>query len=876
MARPRSFLVTSPGYTATKWLAWALDAHPRIYCNHAAGSDVLERAFDDDELRAQVEEKLGPRDHLPLEAFFAELTARGRGALAVGNVHRYCLSALERNLERWPGSRPFARANLVRHPVSWVASGTGQLARAALAPVLRARLRRHHRRHHDAYVELGVPLLPSLEVLSFLYLCHRLAGIAREIRSASAPHVPMEALTSDPDRFAEVFEGLAGWSPEPGYVARVFARGPIHRHAATGPTDPVARFAAWRPWQRRVFLHHLGRAGGSAAWLRLGYAAQALDLEPPGPHTWRRCPGADPAPPGGAAPDPALGPLRCPPRAIAGVLGAAFDRVRARRVGLSGLRPGVARALAGWLRARGWPGGVELACLSPGTSRPLPEPVSSGGWRLAAVHPALHDRSPALVARHARAGIGFVLNLKGAGVRSLRHSFVARGGRCPRYLASLQDLRPRRPIDVLAPRPAGEWRSHALIGGALLLPSLMEAHHALGWHALLLEHDGAPAATAIPIGLALLDQIVLGNGQALPLWAYFTDPTLQTPDQLEVVARDAGLPPRLARRLPRRLVGALYLLRTVPVIYAHVTLGKLRAGHLFEELSDDAVIAERLGERGHAITHANLKTRIDAVIAELYAAHGHRPVPVEAPGGLETADGRFAYLRRIYEANQDTADAIGASAGARGGRSLGALHGWGGHGLGRRIKVRDRAGRPVRGRNGLAIRTGAPGGGSAEGRNMTVCGEWVDTTHLFNPRADPLSRLSSVLNQLSGDRLLRWASPGRIGLLQRLDLELASAAMAMLGACLTGDRAPVPGAMRRIQQLRRSRRRLEDTLGHGAPQPGVIEAIEAIEAQIGSLRDQLPPLGDSVALVAFRRAYAAHYGHARAHGGAPPAGGRVG
>lgn len=155
------FLVTSPGYTATKWLAWSLNGRPGVYCNHSAGSDVLHREYTLEELASLAADKHERRDETPLDDFFARLLERAGGAAAAGNVHRYNLTALNRNLARFGRPRPFRAVNLLRHPVPWVESGARQLGRMyGAAPVVRRRLEGHFRRNRALYRELGAPTFP--------------------------------------------------------------------------------------------------------------------------------------------------------------------------------------------------------------------------------------------------------------------------------------------------------------------------------------------------------------------------------------------------------------------------------------------------------------------------------------------------------------------------------------------------------------------------------------------------------------------------------------------------------------------------------------------------------------------------------------------
>ena len=282
--RETFFIVTSPGYMATKWLAWSLNAHPEIYCNHSAGSDALERDYSPAELEALAREKFQDRDKRPLEDFFDELARRAGEARARGNVHRYNLTALQRNLAHWARPRPFTCLNLVRHPVSWVASGTAQLSLLyRVSPVIRGRLRRHFGDYRTRYLSLGTTPFPNPEELAFCYLCHRLLHLARESRFKGAIHRRMESLTTDPEAFGEVVTLLTGLRIDPGgsYLRKVFDRGPIHRHRQDDAQPPLDTYRAWSPWRQRIFSH---------------WAAESRIFEHYAEHPYSRLPAPEPPP----------------------------------------------------------------------------------------------------------------------------------------------------------------------------------------------------------------------------------------------------------------------------------------------------------------------------------------------------------------------------------------------------------------------------------------------------------------------------------------------------------------------------------------------------------------------------------------------------
>ncbi|HJL15344.1 MAG TPA: hypothetical protein RMH99_06810 [Sandaracinaceae bacterium LLY-WYZ-13_1] len=941
------FLVTSPGYTATKWLARTLASHPGVYCEHSAGSCALERDYTGEELAALAEEKLGRRDLEPLDVTFARLLARAGEARAAGNVHRYNRTALRRNLARFGATRAFCTANLIRHPVTWVESGSHQLARmAGYSSRIRRRLHAAHRRGAARWRALSAPTFPWPSELAFLYLCGRLSRLAAEIEDP-VRHVRMEDVTRDVDALGALVRFLVGAAPDAAVLRAAVREAPVHRHRPAA-LAPEAQLAAWPEWKRAVLADALRTSGLVERYAAHGYdlrraagfrstvaepptAPPLFDAAPTPPHgaaapgetrapalpngspaAGPRAGGADAArasarPRAAARPSPHAarpprprtdGPARSTPDARPPPIPervwrralSSFDRVAAREVPIRWLlEPRLRRTLVELerrLRAAGLVAGLgERAPFSPGLDGGAPPLLPAAffagdGWRAALVHPTRQDRSPALLCAHPTGALA--VSLKGAGLRARHDSFVIRAGRCPGYRATLgRDL--HTPIDVLVDHPDDEWRSHTLLGAARLGPTWMEIRNALAWHALALRHDGAPAATCLPFAVHRPREARVRVGDArftVPIEELFVSPTLRTPAQLAQVLRDLGLRrwlrpvsaarfARALRRAPaslasdrhaalRRRVGRLYVAHAKPVVYAHVTRAKLRVGHAWARLVDDGALRALLDELGRPFDDASIRAVVEATVAEIYACHGRTPRLAEPPAELRTVEGRFAFLRAIHDANADAADAIRHAVGRTGGRSLGLLHGAGGHCLGRRLVLRDRRGEALRDAYGLALRAGAPGGGCTTDRNMTVCGEWVDTAHVFDPATDPVSRLLAWVSRWS-DRWVPWASARHRPRFQRCDVELAEVSMARFDALLTGERSRVPAELDRIEAGRAERKRLEDALKTGAaPRAETVRAIEALEREAATRRRRRPELGDGTALRAFRSSYEAH------------------
>lgn len=846
MTDPRVFVVTSPGYTATKWLAWALSRDPRVACTHSSDAPASRQAYSAPRLAALATAKFKARDAVPLCEVFARWQQRAStGVTVVGNVHGYNLTALRRNEREHGAAPPYAAVNLVRHPVPWLESGAQQLGRMVRdTAVIAKRLRGHARANRTLYRELRAPSFPWDDDLAFCYLCGRLPRLVAEAGDDGVEHVQMEALTARPEALAAAFEKLTALPAKPTWVSEVIGEGALHRHRLRALT-PQAQLDAWPPWRQRVFHHWAQRCGLAQAYEGLGYHLASTPRRRQRP----------PAVTGSVGPVPRA--MFAPPAA------AGMSMVSAWRVPWSWTLGAGLRNAMRQVRER-WHGGA-LATVPPQTRAPMSPGVpgiaaqlgprdSAHHWHTTGVHPIGHDRSPAIVVRGSERRGLVALSYKGAGIRSLTRSFVVRANRCPQYLATLSAA-VRKPIDVLFDHPSDEWRSHELVGGARLVAAIFEARHALGWHALGLAADGEPVASSVPLRMWLPRQAVVGDAPArlVPLWRLFGDPTLVTDAQLRHVARAVFLPlPTLLRpRGPwrRQALARAFQLRKRPVIYEHATRAKLRVGHLWSQLLDDAAMRARAEEIDDTPA-----TVLQRWVHELYDSNGRAVTLSATDTPLDGVQRRFAYLREVYQDNEATADVLLDSVGRAAGRTLGLLHGAGGHCLGRRVKVHDEAGHEVVDRSGLALRMGAPGGGCTAPRNATVAGEWVDTVHLFNPRVDSIARLARFGSTI-GPTWFPWAADRARDRLQRSDVRLAEESMTKLDAIVTGNRELVGVDYEARDELRARRKRLEDQLARDPCNVSARDGVLQLEARTARLRARLPSLHGGPATMAFVEAY---------------------
>lgn len=277
----RFFLVTSRGQCASRWLADAMGSHPDVLCSHGpeevwvAGSEGA----------AGIPAAMAPEGSRPrgVDAMFRRLRA-SREAAAYGNVQGYTLSGLTESLRERPATTSFGLVNLVRHPVTWLASASHSLVAAMrLSEVLlenRLRFYEVNRALCDALTRPFGEDPTSIETLAFLATClGTLPGLAVETAFSGVMQVRMERVTTDPLYFRALMLGLAGEElhVDDGWLEEVFSA----ELPEGSLDDPRERHASWPAWKRAALAYVLSQGEHVAIFRRngydLGFAAERVD-----------------------------------------------------------------------------------------------------------------------------------------------------------------------------------------------------------------------------------------------------------------------------------------------------------------------------------------------------------------------------------------------------------------------------------------------------------------------------------------------------------------------------------------------------------------------------------------------------------------------
>ena len=285
---PRFFVVTTPGLSATRWLAYVLAEHRDVYVAH--GKHSLDAV-----IRGQfTQEQHGDRDSLvrgnemqalydthSLEEVFARYQQTKPEARVFGCVHSYTLDGLILAARNPQTLSNLPILNLVRHPVNYIASHYALVRSSEKHPRLyRLYVDRVFPQALRAYPELF--LMPCSDTRAFLAFAASCLGVANLLRDLVFPgvrSVRMEELTSRIELLQSVCQELTGLTYSHDWLRTFIRRGAVNQHRPRGSSnDPHTIFAGWESWQQdmaqmmipKVVLDWLEEMGYDVTMLRSG------------------------------------------------------------------------------------------------------------------------------------------------------------------------------------------------------------------------------------------------------------------------------------------------------------------------------------------------------------------------------------------------------------------------------------------------------------------------------------------------------------------------------------------------------------------------------------------------------------------------------
>lgn len=287
------FIVTSHGWSASNWVAHALNKHPDIVCSHSARNVLA----NDTELQsnqnlkihlAQLHKGYVSRQERGLDVSYDEIEAMDAGKF-YGSVHTYRLRDLPVVYERFgQPHRSFSLINLVRNPVDLVWSGYGQFKDLFRYDIneLHWTLGKVLSESREFVFALGNKYnlnLGEFENLAFIGAACVLGSLRKDLDAVEKVktlpgldfrgYVHMEKITRDPEEFGMFLKRLlpdAAVSAE--YLQSVASTGQINKHKHDSKSlTPAERYASFSEWQKEAFNFYFNHFRLQADYEETGY-----------------------------------------------------------------------------------------------------------------------------------------------------------------------------------------------------------------------------------------------------------------------------------------------------------------------------------------------------------------------------------------------------------------------------------------------------------------------------------------------------------------------------------------------------------------------------------------------------------------------------
>ncbi|WP_085908708.1 hypothetical protein [Kiloniella majae] len=280
------FIITCHGWSASNWTATALSKHPDILCCHSAmnvPADSKKLKETEDEFRATMVERHEARiarGELSINQLLDEVESydEAKNCKVYGNIHTLRLRDLKGLMQKFGQSYPYVLMNQIRHPVSLVASGFGQV-KSMLGWDIYCHIDATHgmEEHLSFFLDIAERYKINLcdyDVRSFSYAAHHLLFIAADaIAFPDVPTIIMERATADRDYFANVVRQVTSGFVEPSesYLDDVFKLGQLNQHKVGKKLLAKEQFNEWNSWQQEVFKYFFEKSGLREKYEKYGY-----------------------------------------------------------------------------------------------------------------------------------------------------------------------------------------------------------------------------------------------------------------------------------------------------------------------------------------------------------------------------------------------------------------------------------------------------------------------------------------------------------------------------------------------------------------------------------------------------------------------------
>lgn len=291
--KTKHFMVTSHGWSASNWVAHALDLNPSITCTHSARNEWAK----DTEIHSEqnIKDNLKNfhsgyflRQNRTLDESYDEIEAFDKTDF-YGSVHLYRLRDLPVLSEKFgTQKRKFNVVNLIRNPIDLVWSGHGQFKDLFRYDI------------NELYWTTGKVLkekeflyelakkyslnIGDFENLSFLGACAVLGSLRLDLDAVEKVKdldfvdfkgfVKMEEVTSNGEVLNELIGRLTdNECPVPLlYLDKVYQAGVINKHKHDSKKlSAEERYATFGPWQKEAFHHFMKIFDLKKDYQKLGY-----------------------------------------------------------------------------------------------------------------------------------------------------------------------------------------------------------------------------------------------------------------------------------------------------------------------------------------------------------------------------------------------------------------------------------------------------------------------------------------------------------------------------------------------------------------------------------------------------------------------------
>ncbi|TDO96245.1 hypothetical protein [Marinomonas balearica] len=285
------FSVVSYGYSASRWLAFALSTHSDVFVAHGTYEidSVIEGCFEAERTRGISGERLDPltrgRTNLELKKLsLSELYAiyeRSFPSKAVfGNVHTFVPRELYYK-EDFNAISPKV-FHLVRNPFQFIKSHMSGVIQAEAVPELST--------HYSTFFELFCSRFPhvlelewfdkhSIEQKAFFTSCYTLFNLAQDLRRYGPlmRTIQMEKMTTDIMYAIQTCEDITGLKYSTEDMRPLIDSGAINQHKSTS-SHLDHSFESWHDWQKEGFTSVMSKE--LYVFLKtLGYALPDLTFQ---------------------------------------------------------------------------------------------------------------------------------------------------------------------------------------------------------------------------------------------------------------------------------------------------------------------------------------------------------------------------------------------------------------------------------------------------------------------------------------------------------------------------------------------------------------------------------------------------------------------